>query len=144
MSEILPKDGYNLVIESATLSVFEENTNLLPFSNNKIVECYVVDYGTLTADAYAKSPAFDCGVLTSSGANVLKEYSLNVIGGIVEFLATNPAATKYQFRLQFLPEGNVSATSTSAQAMWSVFSGDETKLTNYRPKLVIKYHHQKK
>lgn len=33
--------------------------------------------------------------------------------------------------------------SSRCKAMWNIFSGDESKWADYRPKLVIKHHHEK-
>lgn len=33
--------------------------------------------------------------------------------------------------------------SSGCKALWNIFSGDKSKWADYRPKLVIKYHHEK-
>lgn len=76
------------------------------------------------------------------GYNVLKEYPLKVTSFLNSFHQANPSVTKFQFRLQFLPDGNVTPPSPLTSSMWNIFAGDETQKAAYRPTLSVKYHYR--
>ncbi len=140
---------YKLVIESATLKVYEKNTNMIPFEGGgiaRVVETFMLDYGTLDAADFDRTTFADCGVLTNWGYNVLKEYTQNVTPAVYNYIGANAFATKLQFRLQFTNNDNVPTTSTLSNAMWRIFAGDDqgTSYNSYRPVLVITYHTEKK
>jgi hypothetical protein len=137
--------GKKLVIEKAILKVYEYNTNMLPFTGegvDRVVETYLIDYGTLDATDFDKTTIANCGVLTNTGYNVLKEYTQNVTTYVVNYLGSYTAVTKLQFRLQFTHNDNVPTTSTLEDAMWRIYSGDDQGATYnpYRPVIVITYH----
>ena len=146
VSDVFPKANKELVIEEAVLSVYENNTNNNPFNGLgvRVVNCYLLDYGDLDKSDYDLKPFADCGTITTQGSNVLKEYTLIVTSFLNNYHLANPTKTKFQFRLQFIPDGNVKVPSPLTNAMWSVFSGDEAQMTKYRPKLMIKYHYRDK
>ena len=146
ISTIMPSSDKELIINEALLQVYEANTNMHPFDGAgvRVVNCYLLNYGTLDISDYGLEPFSDCGAISTWGYNVLKEYPLNVTSAINNFLVTNPIESKLQFRLQFLPDGNVQNTSPLAGSMWNIFSGEETQKSDYRPKLTIKYHYKDK
>ena len=146
VSDVFPKANKELVIEEAVLSVYENNTNNNPFNGLgvRVVNCYLLDYGDLDKSDYDLKPFADCGTITTAGHNVLKEYPLTITSFLKNYHQANPTNTKFQFRLQFVPDENVNPPSPLTSAMWNVFSGDETQKTDYRPKLMIKYHYRDK
>lgn len=143
---ISPSTDKVLVIEDAVLKVYEANTNLNPFSGDgfRTVDCFLVDYKTLDINDYDDQYLGKCGVIASSGYSVLTEHPLNVTTQVASLIKSYPSTNKFQFRLQISSDGNVSNDSSLKQAMWNIFSGDETQLADYRPVLVIKYHYVKK
>ncbi len=143
VSDIMPPADKKLMIDEAILKVYEANTNMHPFDGEGIraVNCYLLDYGALDLSDYDLAPFADCGTISTWGYNVLKEYPLKVTSFLKNFHQTNPAKTKFQFRLQFVPDGNVIPPSPLTSGMWNVFSGDETQKVDYRPTLMIKYHY---
>ena len=144
VSEIMPPADKELVIDEAILKVYEANTNMHPFDGAgvRVVNCYLLTYGSLDKTDYDLTPFADCGAITSWGYNVLKEYPLKVTSFLNSFHQANPSVTKFQFRLQFLPDGNVTPPSPLTSSMWSIFAGDETQKAAYRPTLTIKYHYR--
>ncbi len=145
ISQLTPPTGEKLIIEDVTLSVFEVNTNLLPFTTDgqRVVKCYLVTYGTLANESFNLSPLADCGTIATNGYNSLKEHSLKVTTPVKQFIADNPTNKEIQFRLQFEGDTNVTTPSNLKNAMWLIFSGDEESKTDYRPRLRIKYHFEK-
>ncbi len=146
VSDMFPTANKELVIDEAVLSVYETNTNMHPFNGLGVraVNCYLLDYGDLDKSDFALTPFADCGTITTWGYNVLKEYPLTITSFLKNYHQANPTNTKFQFRLQFVPDENVNPPSPLTTAMWNVFSGDETQKTDYRPKLMIKYHYRDK
>ena len=146
ISSIAPSSENKLVVDEAVLKVYEANTNLLPFTavGARSVVCYLLDYGTLDATDYNMPTKDFCGTLATASAGVLSEKSLAVNSALASLLTSNPTTNKFQFRLQFSTDDNVSNTGPLSQAMWNVFAGDETGLLNYRPVIVVKYHYEKK
>ncbi|NLO01643.1 MAG: hypothetical protein GX126_04885 [Bacteroidales bacterium] len=146
ISTIMPSSDKELIIDEALLQVFEANTNMHPFDGAgvRVVNCYLLNYGTLDKSDYGLAPFADCGAISTWGYNVLKEYPLNVTAATNDFLVTNPTENKLQFRLQFLPDGNVQKSSPIVSSMWNIFSGEETQKSDYRPKLTISYHYNDK
>jgi len=145
-SGIAPNSSNVLVIDEAVLRVYEANTNLQPFTGDGIrtVDCYLVDYKTLDANDYDDQYWDKCGVIASTGFNVLTEHSLNVTTQLVSLIKAYPSTSQFQFRLEFSSDDNVVKSSMLTQAMWNIFSGDETGFADYRPTLTIKYHFEKK
>jgi hypothetical protein len=146
ISTIMPPSDKEIIIDEALLQVYEANTNMHPFDGAgvRVVNCYLLNYGTLDKSDYGLASFADCGAISTWGYNVLKEYPLNVTSATNDFVVTNPTESKLQFRLQFLPDGNVQKTSPLASSMWNIFSGDETQKSDYRPKLTITYHYKDK
>jgi len=144
LSDIMPPASRELVIDEALLKMYEANTNMHPFdgAGMRAVNCYLLEYGSLDKSDYDLAPFADCGTITSWGYNVLKEYPLKITSFMNSFHQANPTTTKFQFRLQFVPDGNVTPPSPLTSAMWSFFAGDETAKTDYRPTLTIKYHYR--
>jgi hypothetical protein len=153
ITSILPGDDAELVIEKAELFVYESNTNLHPFDGdggNRTVEVYLVDYGsTLDVNDYNTAEIASCGTIASWGYNVLNEHNLLVTSELRNIIDADPALSRIQFRLQFTGDNNVLNTNTSDLdgSMWNIFSGDEDDYdegtTDFRPQLVISYHHEK-
>ena len=87
----------------------------------------------------------NCGVITNTGYNVLKEYTLEVTQPATHFITAFSNVTKLQFRLQFTHNENVDASSTLDQAQWRLYSGEDqgTTYNEYRPVLEITYHCEK-
>ncbi len=144
---ISPSNGSILIIDSAVLTVYESNTNLRPFAGddiNRSVECYLLNYEKLDTALYNIAPVTKCGTIATTGYSVLTEHSLNVTSDINKQISANTSVYKFIFRLQFTNDDNVNSTNPLSQAMWNVFSGDETRLADYRPKLIVKYHYQLK
>ena len=146
VSSIIPSSDKMLVIDEARLRTYESNTNLNPFnaSGIRMVNCYLVNYGTLDISDYDMPPIADCGAIAHDGFNVLEEHALNVTQPLNGFVNDYPDEKHFQFRLQFVPDENVAALSKLSSAMWNIFSGDETSKVNYRPTLEIKYHYKKR
>ena len=146
VSDIFPASNKELVIEEALLSVYEANTNMHPFDGvgMRTVNCYLLDYGDLDKNDYALSPFADCGTISKWGYNVLKEYSLPITSFLNNYHQAYPTNSKFQFRLQFVTDDNVTPPSPLTNSLWSIFSGDEAQKANYRPKLMIKYHYRDK
>ncbi|MBW6497617.1 MAG: hypothetical protein K0B09_04455 [Bacteroidales bacterium] len=146
VSDIMPGSNRELIIDEAILKVYESNTNMHPFdgAGTRVVNCFMVMYGSLDASAYDLIPLADCGTIATWGYNVLKEYPLNLTTTLNNFLKTYPTFTKFQFRLQFIPDGNVNLPSPLSSGIWAIFSGDETARPDYRPQLTIKYHYKNK
>jgi hypothetical protein len=144
ISAILPGAGKTLVIERAVLKVYEQNTNMLPFNGEgvtRVVETYLLDYGTLDATDFDRTTIDNCGVIANWGYNVLEEHTLNVLQPVVTYLKTASTISKLQFRLQFTHNENVAASSTLDVAMWCIYSGeDQGTYNSYRPLLEITYH----
>ncbi|GEM_PF-4220546 len=145
-STIQPKAGEVLVIDKATLKVFEANTNMHPFNGDgaRTVQCYLVDYANLDISDYDLQPIDSCGTIAVTGYSVLTEHPLVVTSKMVALLKRNSATSKIQFRLQFSPDDNLSDGSQLKQSMWNVFSGEEIQKAAYRPQLQVKYHFVKK
>lgn len=147
ISSILPASGNKLVIDKAALTVYEANTNLNPFSDNKLILCYLVDYGTsLDANDYDASTISNIGTIASAGKGVLSGCTINVTNQLNSYNSSNSLFTRYQFRLQSNSLSNVSNTSSSAQAMWNIFSGNQGLMggSDFRPTLEVEYHFEKK
>jgi hypothetical protein len=144
VSDIMPPADKELVIDEAVLKVYEANTNMHPFDGAgvRVVNCYLLYYGNLEKTDYDLTPFADCGTTSTWGYNVLKEYPLKVTSFLNSFHQANPSITKFQFRLQFVPDGNVTPPSPLTSSMWSIFAGDETAKSDYRPTLTIKYHYR--
>lgn len=145
-STIQPKAGEVLVIDKATLRVFEANTNMHPFNGDGVrtVQCFLVDYKDLDINDYDLQPIDSCGTIAVTGYSVLTEHPLVVTSKMGGLLNRNSAASKIQFRLQFSPDENLSDGSQLKQSMWNIFSGEETQKAAYRPQLAVKYHFVKK
>jgi hypothetical protein len=146
VSDIMPTADKELIIDKVLLQVYEANTNMHPFDGvgKRGVNCFLVNYGALDKNDYDLNAFANCGTITSWGYNVLKEYPLIVTSTVNDFIKAHPTENKIQFRLQFVPDGNVQKPSPLTSSMWNIFSGDETQKPDYRPKLTITYHHQKK
>ncbi len=144
IAEIMPASGKELIIDDAVLQVYESNTNMHPFdgSGTRVVNCYLVNYDTLDKTDYTQASLADCGIIATWGYNVLEEHALKVTTPVNNFIKANPTGSKIQFRLQFVPDGNVQTPSPLTNSMWLIFSGDETGKSDYRPKLTIKYHYR--
>lgn len=145
IAEIQPTEGQKLIIEEVKLSVYEVNTNMLPFTSDgkRAVECFLVNYGTLSNGSFKLEHFADCGIITTNGFNSLKEYPLIVTTPVADFIKANPTAKEIQFRLQF--EKDISEENNLNElksAMWLIFGGDEDSKTDYRPKLKVKYHYE--
>jgi hypothetical protein len=145
-STIKPKAGEVLVIDKATLKVFEANTNMHPFNGDGVrtVQCYLIDYQDLDINDYDLQPLDSCGTIAMTGYSVLTEHPLVVTAKMVSMMAKNSAASTIQFRLQFFPDENLLEGSQLKQSMWNIFSGAETQKAAYRPQLQVKYHFIKK
>lgn len=146
ISAIAPASDQILIIDKAIVKVFEANTNLNPFSGDgaRTVECYLVDYGSLDINDYDSQYIDHCGTITSTGYDVLEEHDLDVTNNVGDLLTAYPATSYFQFRLQFSSDSNVIDGSTLDQAMWNIFSGDETSFSDYRPAMELLYHYGKK
>lgn len=147
ISSILPTSGNKLVIDNATLTVFEANTNLNPFSDNKLILCYLIDYGTsLDANDYDAPTTSNLGTIASASKGVLSGFIINITTQLNNYNLSNSSFTRYQFRLQSNSLSNVSNTSSDAQAMWNIFSGDQSLMggSDFCPKLNVEYHFEKK
>jgi hypothetical protein len=144
-SVIKPKAGETLVIDKAILKVFEANTNMHPFNGDGVrsVECYLVDYQDLDPNDFDIQPIDNCGTIAINGYSVLTEHPLVVTQKVTSMLQTNPATTKFQFRLQFTSDDNLTAGSQLKQSMWNIFAGAEDRKMAYRPMLVLRYHYRK-
>jgi len=145
ISDILPTDNQNLIIENAELKVFELNTNMLPFDGdgNRSISAGLLNYGTLDESDFNMETESDCGVITNWGYNVLKEYPINVTDEIKSHLSSDVNIVRIQFRLQFSNDDNCDLTN----AMFTIFSGEEQESTaynEYRPILEITYHYEDK
>jgi len=148
ISGIMPSGSKTLVIEKAVLKVYESNTNMLPFSGEsatRVVETYLLDYGTLDAADYDCATIANCGVIATWGYNVLEEHALNVSDPVINYLEGNTSVANLQFRLQFTNNDNVASTSTLSSAMWRIYSGEDqgTNFNDYRPVIEISYHWEK-
>ena len=145
-STIKAKAGEVLVIDKATLKVFEANTNMHPFNGDGVrtVQCYLLDYQNLDITDYDLQPIDSCGTLAMTGYSVLTEHPLVITSKMVSWLGKNSATSKIQFRLQFFPDENLPEGSQLKQSMWNIFSGEETQKAAYRPQLQVKYHFVKK
>ncbi|HEX3008118.1 MAG TPA: hypothetical protein VHO90_10930 [Bacteroidales bacterium] len=133
-----------LKVEKVVLKVYEKNTNMLPFTGEgiqRVVEVYLLNYGTLDASDFDRATSENCGVITNTGYSVLKEYTLDVTGPVNRYLASGGSISRLQFRLQLTHNENVNTTtSTLGQAMWSLFSGeDQADLNDYRPRIDVTY-----
>ncbi|HEX3010395.1 MAG TPA: hypothetical protein VHO90_22575, partial [Bacteroidales bacterium] len=133
-----------LKVEKVVLKVYEKNTNMLPFTGEgiqRVVEVYLLNYGTLDATDFDRATSENCGVITNTGYSVLKEYTLDVTGPVNRYLASGGTISRLQFRLQLTHNDNVNTTtSTLGQAMWSLFSGeDQADLNDYRPRIDVTY-----
>lgn len=147
VTSILPASGQTLVIDNAVLNVFQANSNLFPFADNKTMLCYLLDYGiTLDAADYDAVTISSCGVIASASKGVLDGFSINITSVLNSYISSVPLASRYQFRLQSNSLSNVTSTSSQAQAMWNIFAGDQPLMAgnDYRPQLTIKYHYQTK
>ena len=146
VSDILPGPNRELIIDEAILKVYESNTNMHPFNGagTRVVNCFLVMYGSLDASDYDLIPYADCGTIATWGYNALKEYPLNITTHLVNFIETYPSVSKFQFRLQFIPDVNVNLPSPLSSSIWAIFSGNETARPDYRPQLTLKYHYKNK
>ncbi len=148
VSNIMPSGSETLVIEKAVLKVYENNTNMLPFSGEgatRVVEAYLLDYGTLDATDFDCATIANCGVIANWGYNVLEEHALNVSDAVINYAEGNTSITSLQFRFQFTNNANVAVSSTLSSAMWRIYSGEDqgVNFNDYRPVLVISYHWEK-
>ena len=148
VSGILPPEGSKLVIDNAVLSVFQANWNKSPFnkSGERAVECYLMNYDALDAPDFDGQTIANCGVLAANYGDVLNEFPLNVTASLNKNLSSLSTANKFQFRLQFTSDDNTGKSGDLAGADWDIFSGDQELMAgnDFRPKLAIKYHYQKK
>jgi len=144
-SGISAKAGETLVIDKALLRVFEANTNMHPFNGDgqRSVQCYLVDYEDLDPGDFDLQPIDNCGTIAITGYSVLTEHPLVVTQKVNALFKAKPATTKFQFRLQFTSDDNLSGGSQLKQSMWNIFAGSEDHKTDYRPFLVLKYHYHK-
>ncbi len=144
-SGIKSKNGEQLIIDKATLKVFEANTNMHPFNGDgqRSVQCYLLDYQDLDPNDFNIQPIDNCGTIAINGYSVLTEHPLVVTQKLTALMQTNPATTKFQFRLQFTNDDNLAEGSQLKQSMWNIFAGSEDRKMAYRPILVIKYHYRK-
>jgi hypothetical protein len=145
VSGLKSKNGEQLVIDKATLKIFEANTNMHPFNGDgqRSVQCYLVDYQDLDPNDFNIQPIDNCGTIAINGYSVLTEHPLVVSQKLTALMQTNPSTTKFQFRLQFTNDDNLSEGSQLKQSMWNIFAGSEDRKMAYRPLLVIKYHYRK-
>jgi hypothetical protein len=146
--KLLPKDPkQKLIIDAATLNIYESNTNMHPFDGEgkRTVQLFLVDYGKLETKDFNIEAVSGCGTIAKWGYNVLNKHSLNVTDKLNTYLGSKPEATAFQFRLQFTNDKNVNpAQSELEKSMWCIFSGDESDYKDYRPVLSLKYHCGKK
>lgn len=144
-SGIRPKPGEILVIDRALLKVYEANTNMHPFNGDgaRTVQCYLVDYQNIDAEDFDAQPIDNCGTIAVNGYSVLTEHPLVVTAKLSAYYAAHPSISKFQFRLQFSGDDNLSEGSQLKQSMWNIFSGEESGKAAYRPALVLKYHYLK-
>jgi hypothetical protein len=156
LSSVLPTAAdQKMVIEKAVLKVYEQNTNMMPFTGeggNRVVETYLLNYGTtLTGSAFGQATLANCGVIAVTGYSVLTEHPLDVTSFVSayyngSYTGSPYTATQFQFRLQFTNNDNVNSSSTLDNAMWCIYSGDDqgANLNPYRPVLQLIYHYEKR
>jgi hypothetical protein len=143
ITSILPAEDEEIIIESAVLKVYEENTNLLPFDGNnevRTVEAYLLDYQNLDFNDFDLAPIAHCGTLATWGYKVLEEHSLDVTSVISDYLNTSTETiSQVQFRLQFTDDTTVPQTDNSGYdgGMWCIFAREDN--SEYVPKLSIEY-----
>ncbi len=148
ISSILPSTDQELIIESAVLKVYEENTNLLPFDGNnetRTVDVYLLDYDNLDFNDFDLDPIAACGTIASWGYNVLEEHTLDVTSFVSDYLSTDPGnISQVQFRLQLTDDTSVPQTDNSGYDgnMWSIFAKEDN--SEYVPLLNIEYSIQSK
>jgi len=145
ISEIAPAEDKTLVIEKVVLMVYEQNTNMSPFDGaddtSRVVEAYLVNYGSLDKTDYNKEAFANCGVITNAMGGVLHEFTLNVTEFVGDYLQQNSSSTNIQFRLQ-LTHDNIATEHVMNSAGWYIYSGEDQGNTynRYRPVLDITYH----
>ncbi len=145
VSGILPVEGEQLVIDNAVLSIYQANWNKSPFnrSGERAVECYLMEYDALDGADFDGRTIANCGVIAANYGDVLNEFPLNVTTSLNKNLSSMSMPGKFQFRLQFTSDDK---SGELAGADWDIFSGDQELMAgnDFRPKLTVKYHYQKK
>lgn len=136
-----------LVIDKAVLKVYEQNTNLFPFTQgaNRVVNTYLVNYGTLDARDYDGEILADCGVIASTPTSVLTEHPLDVSIQVARYIASNASVPDLQFRLEFTHGDDIATLANLLyNAMWCIYSGEnqDASLNSYRPVIVLTYHYE--
>jgi hypothetical protein len=136
-----------MVIDKAVLKVYEQNTNLFPFTQgaNRVVNTYLVNYGTLDARDYDGEILADCGVIASTPTSVLTEHPLDVSIPVARYITSNASVPDLQFRLEFTHGDDIATLANLLyNAMWCIYSGEnqEALLNSYRPVLVLTYHYE--
>jgi hypothetical protein len=146
VSGILPPEGSKMVIDKAVLSIYQANWNKSPFnkSGERTIECYLMEYKDLDGSDFNAQTIANCGVIAANYGDVLNEFPLNVTASLNNYISNS--TNKVQFRLQFTSDDNVGKSGDLAGADWDIFSGDQELMAgnDFRPKLTIKYHYQKK
>lgn len=136
VSSIIPS-GDSLVIDKATVTVYESNTSNLPF-NADWFGLYYLEYGVLEGDDYNSDGTF-CAIIADSGYNTLKAYSVDVSEEVVLYF--DPAGeTRIQFCIRNHNTSDTTPSGLTGNDYWAIFAGSEVDLPEYRPKLVVEYH----
>jgi hypothetical protein len=142
ISSILPDSDEELIINNATLIVYEENTNLHPFDVNKesrTIDVYLLDYDNLDFSDFDLTPIASCGSIATWGYNVLEGHSLDVTAYLSDYYSNNMDVDKVQFRLQITDDIVVPQTDNSGYDgnMWSIFAKED--YSEHVPRLNIEY-----
>lgn len=144
ISSIYPSDtSKEFTLNSVVLTVYEANTNMLPFSGDdrkNSVNVFLVNYGELEAGDFDSSDAQLCGSITSNGYNVLEDYSLNVTNRVKNQIANHDQRDLLQFRLQFTNDKNIKNPDESDLdgSTWNIFASEE-EMKSYVPRLTVRY-----
>jgi hypothetical protein len=103
-----------------------------------------LEYKDLDGSDFNAQTIANCGVIAANYGDVLNEFPLNVTASLNTYLINS--TNKVRFRLQFTADNNVGKSGDLAGADWDIFSDDQELMAgnDFRPKLTIKYHYQKK
>jgi hypothetical protein len=134
------------IISTMNNDGYIENTNLFPFTQgtSRVVNTYLVNYGTLDGRDYDGDILADCGVIASTPTSVLTEHPLDVSIPVARYITSNASVPDLQFRLEFTHGDDIATLANLLyNAMWCIYSGEnqEALLNAYRPVLVLTYHY---
>ena len=136
VAAMMPDVG-SMIIEEATLSVYENNFNLLPWDTMGNAALDVVQYDVLGAAAFDAPSLIDAGV-ASSQSNWLDVHTIDVTDAVDQFVRDGIDDQWLQFRIRFEDDADT-ADETLDDHHWDLNTAEATDPADSQPMISIVY-----